>query len=321
MNGTNLYGKLLYPFNKPIGEMVLWDNGSPRSIDSLFEENISLFNISKPIVYKNVGLQRLKSIYSIKVKDEKTISYVNIDNITEIQRSKKVWYQDLPNPTGIRTRKIMQNDYLSSDFPLMMPVDSDMIWIISSWSDYLFASLWYSLYEPYFNRRKNYNTRLIGANSRISKEALLIPPYIIGNNVTIEPGAIISGSIVGNNSRIGQASIVRNSILAEGVSLPIAVVVFMSVINSGCVVNSNIRFSVLDKNVFIGGNVIISDMLLSSNQNSYRDKRTIIINEVERKTDSNAVLLGCAIGDNARIGANVFLKPGASIMPNSRVLP
>lgn len=320
MNTVDPYSKLLFPFDKPIGQMLLWDNGTPNTIHGLFSKKLSRFHILKPIIFKKDGLQRLINVYSNRTQNGRKADRAFVDNISEIRHSDKVWHQDLPNPTGIRTERLMPNEYLPSAFPLMMPVDPEMIWSVDLWSDYLFSALWYSLYEPYYNKKRKYDTGIIGANSRISKGALLIPPYIIGDNVTIEAGTIISGSIIGNHCRIGQASIVRNAILGDGVSLPLDVLVFMSVINSGCVINSNIRFSVLDENVFIGGDVTISDMILASKQNTYREKKTILLND-EFKSDSNAVLLGCAIGANTRVGARTFLNPGISIIPNSRILP
>lgn len=324
------YSQIIYPFKVGLGELLLWEHGKAQLIKEwvnlLFDEYSELFTaLACPVIAKEKGLKRMNNLLSGERTSDFGLNYtgscLQVSNIEEFKSSNLwVWYLDMPNPIQDISKPIIKNKYLPTEFPLMMPVSPSIVWKIDDWSDYLFSSLWFSLFEPYFAPGQPPMCE-IGVNCRISNMATLVPPYTIGNHVTIEAGAIVAGSIVGDYSRIGQGCIVRNSILSEGVSLPMGVIILMSVINAGCVINSQLRFSVIDTDVFVGGNVSITDMVLGANQQDYHYKRKITIREEGTQRKSMAAVLGCAIGKNSRIASNVLLRPGETIEPNTRLLP
>lgn len=331
---------VIFPLQKDVHTLRVVQDGIVTTMDSVISDaqrGINSFEHaenSKEVIISNVfcaqaGAMALKKMLiddfnhhssSLLHKEvsifDKQVFTVNRSSFFKLARE-IAWYLDLPLPD--RRTKITPSDSLPRDFPLQMPVNADMIWPLDLWSDYLFSALWFSLFEPYF-RNQSTPMEYVGNDCRISSSALLIPPFYICDHVTIEDGAIISGAYIGKFSRIGQGCIVRNSILFDSISLPLGTHILMSVIGDGSLINSPIRFSVIGSNVFVGGGVLMTDVLLFQGQKSYNEKCLIETSNGTRFVNSGASVLGCALGDNVKIASGVILKPGITIEAGSRIL-
>ena len=318
-SSANPYDIKIYPFQTPLSKMVLSvaDNktvGDVFACNNTTATNSLGCSFNLPIICKQDGVRQLQKKTSSTSFNAETL----LETIADGKRQNTVWYLDLPLPN--KTTQISKSQYVPEDFPLQMEISSDKIWHIKTWSDYLFAVLWYNLYEPYFNF-PNINSTHIGKNTRIADSAILVAPYWIGDNVTIEDGVIISGAQIGNHARIGQGSIIRNSIINTGASIGLSIKILMSIVGVASLVNSHIQFSIVGDGAFVGGNVAITDVLLYNNQESFAEKKSIYTSNGQMDVDTHAFVLGCAIGEKAKIGSTVLLKPGQTIAAKSRILP
>ncbi len=228
-------------------------------------------------------------------------------------RAKRVWYLDAD--VGV-SEKIIGRLGNRAVFPLVLPIPSLGAWPIFTWSDYLFSTLTFALFQSLIFSSDLNNAVEIGENCNIHSSAQLVPPVKIGDRVQVGAGAIVSSCIIGDDCRIGQGSNLSLSWLAEGVSLPMAGLSLMSILHKNSVVNSPVRFSVVGENAFIGAGVFITDTRLTRRE-AHISESYVVSNGFNTKS----IVLGCAIGPNVQIGSGVILKPGSVIASGERLLP
>ena len=94
----------------------------------------------------------------------------------------------------------------------------------------------------------------IGKNCVIDPSAIIHGPAIIGDNVTINAGAVIENSIIGNNVNISQDVQIMLSVVGDGAFLPFRAALFMTTImdHSMLAQNTCLQMCVVGRNTFIG---------------------------------------------------------------------
>lgn len=139
---------------------------------------------------------------------------------------------------------------------------------------------------------------LIGENVKISKNATIEPPAVIGHFTQLRPGAYIRGSvIIGSNCVIGNSTELKNCILLDGVQAPHY---------------NYIGDSILGNKAHTGAGVICSNLK--------SDRSDVVIHgEVDHPT--NLRKIGAFLGDGADIGCNSVLNPGTVVGKNTAVYP
>jgi acetyltransferase-like isoleucine patch superfamily enzyme len=151
----------------------------------------------------------------------------------------------------------------------------------------------------------------IGKNCSIDPTAIIHGPTVIGDNVYIGPGTVITNSLIGNNVNIMQGSQVMLSVVSDRCFLPFNSGLFMSSLmeNSMVAQNTTVQLCVVGRNTFIGANNVFTDFNLLG-----EPIRTYHQGALE---DVCMPVLGSAIGHNCRIGSGFVIYPGRMIGSDS----
>lgn len=184
---------------------------------------------------------------------------------------------------GVRTEKSLDS------FPMMLKV------------------LWRSLLE-----RKQFLSSsalvIIGKNTHIDPTAIIQGPTIIGDNVTIGPGAVINASIIGDKVNIMQGVQLLLSVVSDGSYLAFRSALFMTTLmeNSMVAQNTCLQLSVVGRDTFIGAGSTFTDYSMLPN------KSLKVLHKGKLQEVGLPVLGGC-VGHNCRIGSGHVVYPARSI--------
>ncbi len=154
----------------------------------------------------------------------------------------------------------------------------------------------------------------VGKNCSIDPTAIIHGPTIIGDNVYIGPGTVITNSYIGNHVNIMQGCQVMLSVISDRCFLPFNSAYFMSSLmeNSMVAQNTTLQLCVVGRNTFIGANNCFTDFhLLEEKIRTYHRGR---LEEV------NMPVLGSAIGHNCKIGSGFVVYPGRMIGSNTTLI-
>ncbi len=148
----------------------------------------------------------------------------------------------------------------------------------------------------------------IGRNCVIDPHAIIHGPTTIGNNVTINAGAIIENSIIGDNVNISQDCQVMLSVVGDGSFLPFRASLFMTTImdNSMVAQNTCLQMCVVGRNTFIGAGNTFTDFNLLPTPLRARDGQGAL-------SLANRPVLGGCVGHNCRIGSGMIIFPARTI--------
>jgi acetyltransferase-like isoleucine patch superfamily enzyme len=147
----------------------------------------------------------------------------------------------------------------------------------------------------------------IGRNCQIDPSAIIQGPTIIGDNVSIGPGCVITNSIIGNNVTLSQGCQAMLSVIGDGCFLPWQASMFMTVFmeNSMVAQNTCLQMCVVGRNSFIGAGTTFTDFnLLPIPIKQTTEGRLIEIDQ--------PVLGGC-VGHNCRLGSGLVIYPARTI--------
>jgi carbonic anhydrase/acetyltransferase-like protein (isoleucine patch superfamily) len=150
----------------------------------------------------------------------------------------------------------------------------------------------------------------VGRNAHIDPTAIIQGPAIIGDNVVIEAGAVITNSIIGSNVTIGQGAQVMASVVSDGCYLPFRAAVFMTTLFENAMVAQNacLQLCVVGRNTFIGAGNTFTDFNLLG-----KPIRTL---HKGRLQEVGLPVLGGCIGNNCRVGSGHVMYPARMIESN-----
>ena len=139
----------------------------------------------------------------------------------------------------------------------------------------------------------------IGKGTVIAPDVVICGPVYIGENVTIQSGALIRpGTILSDKTSVGHGSEVKASVLFSG-----AKVASLAFVGN----------SVLGKSARIGSGVI------TANRKFDQSDAGVTMNGQKEALGTD--FFGAIIGDQTRLGANSVTQPGTHIGPNVWVFP
>jgi len=148
----------------------------------------------------------------------------------------------------------------------------------------------------------------IGKNCVIDPHAIIHGPTTIGDNVTINAGAVIENCIIGNNVNISQDVQLMLSVVGDGTFLPFRAALFMTAVmeNSMIAQNTCLQMCVVGRNTFIGAGSTFTDYNLVPAP----------IRAVDGHGNlglSNRPVIGSAVGHNCRLGSGLIVYPARTI--------
>ncbi|HSF83133.1 MAG TPA: hypothetical protein VLA49_17985 [Anaerolineales bacterium] len=148
----------------------------------------------------------------------------------------------------------------------------------------------------------------IGRDCVIDPHATIHGPTTIGDNVTINAGAVIENCIIGNNVNISQGCQLMLSVVGDGAFLPFRASLFMTTFmdNSMVAQNACLQMCVVGRNTFIGAGTTFTDFNLVSATLRALDGSNQLV-------DSNRPVLGGCVGHNCRIGSGMIIFPARTI--------
>jgi acetyltransferase-like isoleucine patch superfamily enzyme len=148
----------------------------------------------------------------------------------------------------------------------------------------------------------------IGRNCVIDPTAIIHGPTTIGDNVTINAGAVIENCIIGSNVNISQDCQLMLSVVGDGTFLPFRASLFMTTIMENGMVAQNtcLQMCVIGRNTFIGAGNTFTDYNLIPSPIRSRDGNG-------KLSVSNRPVLGGCVGHNCRIGAGMVIFPARTI--------
>ncbi len=147
----------------------------------------------------------------------------------------------------------------------------------------------------------------IGYKTTISKQALIVGPVYIGNNVKIgDFTKIVGPTYIGDNVILGDHTLVRESHVGNNALIGGGSEVARSYIGEKVMAHRNyVGDSVLDEGVLMGAGAVTANFRF--------DGKSI--------RDSKLQKLGAIIGKNSKVGVNSTLLPGVKIGTNTFIGP
>lgn len=148
----------------------------------------------------------------------------------------------------------------------------------------------------------------VGKGCIIDPSAVIHGPTIIGDNVTINAGAVIENCVIGNNVNISQDVQLMLSVVGDGAFLPFRASLFMTTLmeNSMVAQNTCLQMCVVGRNTFLGAGSTFTDYNLIPAPIRARDGNG-------KLSISNRPVLGGCVGHNCRIGAGMIIYPARTI--------
>jgi UDP-N-acetylglucosamine diphosphorylase / glucose-1-phosphate thymidylyltransferase / UDP-N-acetylgalactosamine diphosphorylase / glucosamine-1-phosphate N-acetyltransferase / galactosamine-1-phosphate N-acetyltransferase len=148
----------------------------------------------------------------------------------------------------------------------------------------------------------------VGKNCIIDPSAIIKGPTVIGDNVTINAGAVIDNSIIGNHVNVSQGAQVMLSVVGDGTFLPFRASLFLTTIMEGSMVAQNtcLQMCVIGKRTFIGAGSTWTDYNLIPAPIRALDGNG-------KLSIANRPVLGGCVGHNCRIGAGMIVYPARTI--------
>ena len=148
----------------------------------------------------------------------------------------------------------------------------------------------------------------VGRNCTIDPRAVIHGPTTIGDNVTINAGAVIENCIIGDNVNISQDCQLMLSVVGDGSFLPFRASLFMSTFmeNSMVAQNTCLQMVVVGRKSFIGAGSTFTDFNLLPTPIRAR-------NGNDQLEVANRPILGGCVGHNCRLGSGMIVFPGRMI--------
>ncbi len=148
----------------------------------------------------------------------------------------------------------------------------------------------------------------VGNNVVIDPSAVIHGPTTIGNNVTIGPGVVIDNCLIGDNVNISQGCNLMLSVISDGCFLPFNAALFMTVLmeNSMVAQNTCLQLCVIGRDTFVGAGTTFTDfkVLPGSLRASHASGQLL---------DSEMFVLGGCVGHHCRLSSGLVIYPARTV--------
>jgi NDP-sugar pyrophosphorylase family protein len=150
---------------------------------------------------------------------------------------------------------------------------------------------------------------VVGQNTQIDPTAVIQGPTIIGDNVFINPGAVIFNSVIGDNVTVMPGAQLLLSVVGNGSYLAFRAALFMTTLMENAMVAQNtcLQMSVVGRDTFIGAGNTFTDFNLMG-----KPLRVFHKGEL-REVGPGLPAIGGCVGHNCRIGSGHTFFPVRTI--------
>ncbi len=147
----------------------------------------------------------------------------------------------------------------------------------------------------------------LGENCSIDPTAILNGRVIVGDNVVIGPGCVISGCLIGDNVTLAHGNRLYMTALGEHCFFPGGASAYFSVFMQGSTAgqNATLEMSVVGRHSYIGAGAIFTNYNLMSDP--------IRLSVDYAQVEVPIPVLGGCVGHNCRIGSGLVVYPGRTI--------
>ena len=154
----------------------------------------------------------------------------------------------------------------------------------------------------------------VGKNCSIDPSAIIHGPTVIGDNVYIGAGAVVTNSMIGDNVTIMQGCQVMLSVVSNKCYLPWNTGLFMTSLmeNSMVAQLSCLQMCVVGRNTFIGAGNIFTDFHLLG--------RKLRIDHHGEKVEIDMPVIGSVVGHSCKIGSGFVIYPGRMVGSNTTMI-
>lgn len=146
-----------------------------------------------------------------------------------------------------------------------------------------------------------------GRNVHIHPSAVILGPTVIGDNVTIDAGAVIDVCHIGNNVTVSEGCQLLLSVVSDGCFLPFRASLFQTTLMENTMVAQNtcLQMCVIGRDTFIGAGNTFTDfnMIPKPIRTFYRD----------RLEEVGMPVIGGCVGHNCRIGSGLVIFPARTV--------
>ena len=155
--------------------------------------------------------------------------------------------------------------------------------------------------------RANSEMVQIGNNVSIDPSAIVLGPTTIGDNVEIGAGAVVDNCIIGSNVTVSQGCQLMLSVVSDNCFLPFRSSLFMTSMMEYTMVAQNtcLQLCVVGRNTFIGAGSTFTDFNILGG--SLKTQTSLGLEE------TNLSVLGGCVGHNCRLSAGVIVYPARTI--------
>lgn len=224
--------------------------------------------------------------------------------------------------------------------PLQLQVPRLSYIAIKHWTQLLFANFTWGMHRqmrelssglenqnvalrkkrPYLSKRRG--PIHIGKDCQIDSTATIIGPTTIGDGVFIGPNVTIMAGYIGDHAVLEPSCTIWFGVLGTRSSLLTNRNLVMSCVMNDSIINTDIRFSIVGNNSFLGAGSIITDLILRNDESDLKENLKMVRVLVgEEIANSGYYVLGPAIGNRVKIGSGVIVYPGRLIKSGSLILP
>ena len=146
-----------------------------------------------------------------------------------------------------------------------------------------------------------------GRNVHIDPSAVILGPVTLGDNVVVQPGAVIDNCHIGNNVTVSHGCVLMLSVVGDGCFLPWRASMFMTTLmeNSMVAQNTCLQMCVIGRDTFIGAGNTFTDFNLVA--------KPIRVMHHNRLEEVGMPVIGGCVGHNCRIGSGFVIFPGRTI--------
>lgn len=146
-----------------------------------------------------------------------------------------------------------------------------------------------------------------GRNVHIDPSAVILGPVTLGDNVVVQPGAVIDNCHIGNNVTVSHGCVLMLSVVGDGCFLPWRASLFMTTLmeNSMVAQNTCLQMCVVGRDTFIGAGNTFTDFNMAS--------KPIRVTHHNRLEEVGMPVIGGCVGHNCRIGSGFVIFPGRTI--------